>query len=156
MKKEFKGKLVPRGAKGAWAFLHIPFDVQAVFGSRARVPVSGTINGFALRNSLMPEGDRTHAMMVGKAIQAGAKARSGDTVSVVLQRDDAERTVEVPAELTGALAKNKKAAATFATLPPSGKKEYSDWIAGAKQVEMKARRVAKALQMLAAGQRRLD
>jgi hypothetical protein len=156
MKKEFKGKLVPRGPKGAWTFLPIPFDVHAVFGTRGRVPVSGTINGFAFRNSLMPEGDGTHAMMVSKAIQAGANVRSGDAVQVMLQRDDAERTVEIPAELTRALTKNKQAAATFESFSYSSRKEYSDWIAPAKQPETKARRVAEAVDLIAAGQRRLD
>ena len=72
--KRFKGRLIPRGPGGAWTFLAIPFSVEEAFGSRARVAVSGTLNGFAFRNSLMPEGDGTHSMMVNKALQAGAKA----------------------------------------------------------------------------------
>jgi hypothetical protein len=74
------------------------------------------MNGFAFRNSLMPEGSGTHRMMVGKELQAGAKARAEDVVSVVLKRDDEKRSVEVPAELAAALKKNKQTAAFFAAL----------------------------------------
>lgn len=34
----------------------VPFDVPAAFGSRARVAVRGTINGFAFRSSIFPYG----------------------------------------------------------------------------------------------------
>lgn len=74
--------MTSKGPGGAWTFLPIPFDVQQVFGSKARVPVSGTINGFPFRNSLMPEGDGTHSMMVSKELQSGAKAVAGEKVHV--------------------------------------------------------------------------
>jgi Domain of unknown function (DUF1905) len=41
---------------GAVAAITPPVDVQEVFGTRARVPVRGTINGFPFRSSLMPMG----------------------------------------------------------------------------------------------------
>jgi len=90
MKKKFEARLTPRGAGGAWTFLPIPFDVHEAFGTKARVAVSGTMNGFAFRNSLLPQGDGTHSMAVGKDLQAGPKARAGDLVRVVLQKDDEE------------------------------------------------------------------
>lgn len=156
MRKKFKTKLIAIGPGGAWTILRAPFNVAEVFGTKARVPVVGTMNGFAFRNSLMPEGDGSHRMMVGKDLQAGAKARAGDTVSVVLQRDDKKREVEVPPELAAALKKNKRAATFFAELSPSCKAEYATWIASAKQAETKTNRAAKAVEMLAAGTKRLS
>jgi hypothetical protein len=153
MKQVFQGRLTPRGPNGAWTFLIVPFDVAAVFGSRARVPVAGTINGFPFRNSLMPEGDGTHAMMVGKDIQAGAKARSGDLVDVVMDIDRAERTVTLPEELAAALATDAQAAAAFDGLAPSHRKEYADWIGGAKKPETRVSRAQKALAMVRTRQR---
>jgi Domain of unknown function (DUF1905)/Bacteriocin-protection, YdeI or OmpD-Associated len=155
MKQKFKAKLVSRGPKGAWTFLLVPFDVNSVFGTRARVPVSGTINGFPFRNSLMPEGDGSHAMMFGKELQKGSKAVAGDVVKVVLERDDSPRSVTLPEELVRGLKQNKHAGATFETLTYSQQKEYADWIVTAKQAVTKASRVAKAVELLAAGQRRL-
>jgi hypothetical protein len=72
--KKFEGLLTARGPKGAWTYMPIPFSVEEVFGKRSRVPVSGTINGFAFRNSLMPNGDGTHLMTISKDLMEGAKA----------------------------------------------------------------------------------
>ncbi|MGH9562114.1 MAG: YdeI/OmpD-associated family protein [Terracidiphilus sp.] len=155
MQQKFKAKLIAIGPGGAWTILRPPFNVAEIFGTKARVPVVGTMNGFAFRNSLMPEGDGNHRMMVGKELRAGAKAQAGDTVSVALQRDDKKREVEVPPELATALKKNKKAAVFFAALSPSCKAEYAAWIVGAKQAETKASRAAKAVEMLVAGTKRL-
>jgi hypothetical protein len=139
MKQRFEALIVAKGPRGAWAFLPIPFEVPRVFGTKGRVAVSGTLNGFAFRSSLMPEGDGTHAMMVSKELQAGAKAGPGDRVKVVMEEDVAERTVEIPEGLAAALKANGKAAAGFEALSYSRKKEYTDWISGAKRVETRAR-----------------
>jgi hypothetical protein len=154
-KQKFQGKLTPRGPGGAWTFMPIPFSVEKVFGTKARVAVAGTVNGFSFRNSLLPEGDGTHSMMFGKDLQAGAKAKQGDTVAVVMWLDDQPRTVDVPKELKAALKANAKASAFFEALSPSCKKEYAEWINSAKQAETKKRRVAKALEMLASRQKRV-
>jgi hypothetical protein len=141
MQQEFDAILTAKGPGGAWTYLPIPFDVQAVFGSKARVAVAGTINGFAFRNSLLPEGDGTHTMMVGKEMQAGAGAKAGDLVHVVMRRDDEERLVDVPEDFTAALAQDAPAGAFFAGLTASQKKEYVDWIVSAKQAATRASRV---------------
>jgi hypothetical protein len=98
-KAQFKAQLTARGPGGAFA------------GA-----VAGTLNGFAFQNSLMPNGDGTHSMMVSKALQAGAKAAAGDRVSVALDVDRSERVVTVPPELKSALSNNKKAAVAFKAL----------------------------------------
>jgi hypothetical protein len=145
--KKFKAKLTARGPGGAWTFLEIPFDVERAFGSKARVSVVGTINGFAFRNSLLPQGDGSHAMAVSKLLQAGAKAASGDTVSVVMEIDRSERVVEIPSELKQCLAA-AKAAAAFDALSYSHRKEFADWVASAKQAETRQRRAEKAVPMV--------
>jgi len=48
--------------RGSWTFLEIPFSVETAFGSKGRVAVAVTMNGFAFQNSLLPQGDGTHAM----------------------------------------------------------------------------------------------
>jgi hypothetical protein len=154
MTKKFKAKLFAKGPGGSWTFLPIPFDVEGVFGGKGRVPVSGTANGFAFRNSLMPEGDGTHVMMFSKALQTGANARPGETVEIVMQRDDQERTVTLPPELEAALKKNRQAAAAFAKMAYSHRKEYADWIGSAKQAETRERRAAKAARTLLEGNKR--
>jgi len=96
---EFDALLVAKGPGGAWTFLPIPFNVQEVFGTAERLAAAGTVNGFPFRNSLMPEGDGSHSMIFNKELQAGACAKAGDRVQVVLERDQGERQIATPAEL---------------------------------------------------------
>jgi uncharacterized protein YdeI (YjbR/CyaY-like superfamily) len=103
----------------------------------------------------MPQGDGTHSMMVGKELQAGAKAKPGDDVKVSLQLDETQRTVEVPIELRRALKQDAAAKSAFDALAYSSKKEYAKWIGTAKKAETKAARVEKALGLLKSGVRRL-
>jgi len=155
MEQTFETRLTARGPKGAWVFLPIPFNVEEVFGTKTRVPVTGTVNGSPFRNHLLPEGDGTHAMAFGKDLQIATGAKAGDLVSVKLTLDEAERTVDVPAELQEALAADPAAGAIFEALAYSHKKEYAQWIAEAKKPETRSTRIAKALEMLKAGKKRL-
>jgi hypothetical protein len=148
--KTFKTRLTARGPGGAWTFLEIPFSVEREFGTKARVAVAGTMNGFAFQNSLMPNGDGTHSMMVSKALQVGAKAAAGDIVTVAIAVDRSERVVNVPPELTKALSTNKAAAAAFKALSYSHRKEYAEWIASAKREETRVSRAEKSIAMVIA------
>lgn len=155
MLQEFEAILTAKGPGGAWTFLPIPFDVQAIFGSKGRVAVAGTLNGFSFRNSVLPEGDGTHSMMVGKELQAGAGAKAGERVRVAMWRDDEERTVEVPEDFAAALDGDAKVGTFFAGLTASQKKEYVDWIVSAKQAATRTGRIEKALLFLTEGKKRL-
>jgi hypothetical protein len=145
-KLRFKVKLVVQEGTSATGF-YAPFDVPQTFGTRARVPVRGTINGFPFRSSLMPMGGG-HCMAVNQTLRDGAKAKAGDEVEIVLERDTAERTIDAPPELKKELAKNKKAQERWETLAFTVKKEMANSITGAKQEETKKRRLAKVMQVL--------
>jgi hypothetical protein len=151
---ELDVKLTGRGPKGAWTHILIPFNAAEVFGRRGLIPVTGAINGHAFRSSLMPEGEGRHYLAANKTMLAGAKAAAGDTVHLELELDTAERTVDVPPELTAALAPSPQAAAAFARLAYSHQKEYVDWIIGAKKQETRVARAGKAAEMIAEGKRR--
>ena len=62
--------------------------------------------------------------------------------------------VEVPAEFTLALKKNKAANAAYAAFSPSCKREYAEWIADAKRPETRERRIAQAVVWIAEGKQR--
>jgi hypothetical protein len=147
---EFTTRLEAMGPKGAWVFLYFPDDADAKLGTKARVPVTGTINGFPFRSSAFPTGDGTHQIAVNKAMQAGAKAEPGDRVKVVLPVDTVPRTMVVPADLKRALAKSKIAKENFEKMAWSHRKAYVDWIEEAKQPETRARRVEGAVKRIAA------
>jgi Domain of unknown function (DUF1905) len=108
--KKLRFKVTLEGVEGTRvAWLNAPFNVPETFGTRARVPVRGTINGFPFRSSLMPMGG-CHGMAVNRSMRDGAKAKAGDVVDVVIERDEEARTVEAPPELKKELAKSKESA----------------------------------------------
>jgi len=135
---------------GAVAAITPPIDVLEVFGTRARVPVSGTINGFPFRSSLMPMGG-CHMMPVNKTLREGAGVKAGDMVDVVMERDEAPRTIDPPPQLKKLLSKKKTAKANWEKLPFTHKKEIAIWIDGAKQEETRERRLMKAIEVLESG-----
>ncbi|HVZ77784.1 MAG TPA: YdeI/OmpD-associated family protein [Gemmatimonadaceae bacterium] len=66
----------------------------------------------------------------------------------------ARKPLRVPADLAAALKANRAAAAHFAKFPPSQRREYIEWIAGAKRPETRARRLATAIAWIAEGKPR--
>ena len=150
MAKRFRTELIKDEGSAATA-IEIPFDVQKVFGTRARVPVRGTINGFPYRSSIMPMGGK-HWMVVNKQTREGAKANAGDLISVVMERDDAPRTVETPADFARALKADKAAQAAWDKSSYTHRKEYVQAIEGAKKSETRARRIDKAIELAAKAQ----
>jgi hypothetical protein len=151
--KSFRAKLTGEGPRGAWVFVKVPFDVQKTFGTRARLAVRGTINGFAFRSSIFPDGKGCHNMMVNKAMQTGAGAAAGDTVAVTMAPDTAPRTVTVPKDLKAALARSRPARGLFEKLAYSHRKEFVDWIEQAKKPETRSSRVEKTVTMMLEGRR---
>jgi Bacteriocin-protection, YdeI or OmpD-Associated/Domain of unknown function (DUF1905) len=127
----------------------VPFDVRSLWGE-ARPPVRGTVNGVPFRSRLaVYRGDTWLGLRNEVRSQAGIS--DGAAVEVELERDDAPREVEVPAELAAALASDSVAAGAYESLSFTHRREYVDWIAQAKKEETRTRRVAKALEMLREG-----
>lgn len=153
---EFSVKLEAMGPKGTWVFLYFPEEADAMLGSKGRVPVTGTINGFPFRSSAFPTGDGTHQIAVNKAMQAGAKAGPGDRLQMVLRVDTAPRTVKVPADLKKALTESKAAQVNFERMAWSHRKRYVDWIEEAKRPETRAKRIDEAVKQISAGQGAFD
>lgn len=150
-KLRFQAKIQGKEA-GVVAAIAPPVDVIEWFGTRARVPIRGTINGFPFRSSLMPCG-YARMMPVNKTLCQGAGVKPGDIVDVVMERDAEERTVEAPPELERELAKNKTARTRWDELAFTHKKEMALAISGAKQDETKKRRLEKVMRVLKTGEK---
>jgi bifunctional DNA-binding transcriptional regulator/antitoxin component of YhaV-PrlF toxin-antitoxin module len=153
MEKNLKFKVKLAGMEGSSvAAIIAPFNVQEVFGTKARVPVKGTVNGYPFRSSLMPMCGE-HRMVVNKEIRDGAGVKAGDTVAVEMERDEGERTVEAPPLLKKELAKSKAAKDRWGTLSFSHKKEMARFALEAKQEETRARRLARVMDILTTGKK---
>lgn len=63
-------------------------------------------------------------------------------------------SVRAPADLTAAINRSARAKRTWASLSPSAKRDYAEWILDAKQAATRVRRVATSVEWLAEGKRR--
>jgi uncharacterized protein YdeI (YjbR/CyaY-like superfamily) len=90
--------------------------------------------------------------------QAAAFVDNGQHTSPIAARRKVVKPqkspVEIPAEFSAALQKNKKAAAVFAAFSPSCKREYVEWIADAKRQETRDKRITTAIEWIAEGKQR--
>lgn len=83
-----------------------------------------------------------------------AAALNGAGVKVPKPKKAPAAALPVPAELTAALKKNKKAQTAFDAFPPSHRKEYIEWITEARTAVTKEKRVATAIEWLTEGKSR--
>jgi hypothetical protein len=139
------------GEEGERPTVVLPFDPKKRFG-KARAPVRGRVNGTEFRTTVAVY---SGVPLIGFNAQLRERAgiAIGDEVAVELELDDAPRTVEVPPALHQALDQHPEAKAAFEGLSYTHRKEYAEWIAGAKRDETRQRRLAKAIEMLRAGER---
>jgi hypothetical protein len=135
--------------RGGGRWLELPFDAREAFGE-ARAPVRGTVDGTPFRGRLSVYGAKTY-LGLRREIRDAAGIEVGDVVDVVLARDDEPREVELPPELRAALSADAGARETFDALAFTHRREYAEWIAGAKREPTRAQRAARAVEMLREG-----
>jgi hypothetical protein len=133
------------------AYVIPPFDVKEVFGAK-RVKVKATFDGAEYRGSLVSMGG-CYMLGMTQEIRSKIGKSFGDEVQVTIEKDEEERTIEVPDDLMEALKANEKAHSFFEKLSFTGKKEYVNWINDAKKAETRHTRIGKAIEQLAEGKR---
>ena len=109
-----------------------------------------TVAGHTYRSTVARYGE-DYFLPLNRANREAARVAAGDTVTVVLEADDAPRTIEPPEELARGLAGRAAARTTWERLSYSHRREYVEWIEEAKRPATRERRVARALEMLEEG-----
>lgn len=144
-KVTFRAELLLAG-KSATGFV-VPAEAVESLGNGKRPPVAVTINGYTYRNTVAVMGGE---FMVGVAAEhrAAAQISAGQIIDVTLELDTAPREVEVPEDFADALAADPVAKAAFDKMSYSHKRQHVLAIADAKTAETRARRIAKAIEML--------
>jgi hypothetical protein len=141
-----------QNAGGGGAFVEIPFDVEAAFGSK-KPKVKALIEGVPYRGTLVRMGTECHLLLILKSIREQTGKTFGDEVKVTVELDAEPRVVEIPAELKKAFSKEKEAKTIFDKLSYTHQKEYVTWITEAKREETRRARVAKTIGMLKQGKK---
>lgn len=146
----FKAKLEAAGNGLHWVILRIPVDLKKAWPTWKSRRVHGTINGFAFSNALFPvANEKGHTLLVYKKLQAGARARVGDTVHVTLEPDMAERPeYRMPKELATVFKGERALRNWFDKLPPSLIKGICYLVDEAKGAETRVRRAEQMAERL--------
>lgn len=146
----FTGRLTGAGeGRAGGRSIVVPPEVAAAFGE-ARPPVRGTVNGVSFRSRLMVHGGVTY-LGLRNEVRAAAGIEPDADVAVALSHDTEPRTVHLPAELVAALEGDAVARERFEHLAFTHRREYAEWVAGAKQAETRARRAERAVALLLDG-----
>lgn len=148
--KEYRFTATIQAAGGNGAYILFPYETQTEFGTRAQIRVIASFDGVPYAGSLVKYGFPQHMLPVLKSIREKISKGPGDTVDVVIKRDDSVRTVEVPAEFAK-LMKKEGVLADFEKLSYTHRKEYCRWITEAKREETRQARILKAAAMLKKG-----
>src|SRR6266851_1748905 len=134
-------------------FIRVPPEVLTTLGHRKRAPVKVTINATSFRTTIAVYGGKSY-VGVRREIREAAGVTAGQQLTVGLEYDSELRTVDLPEALRTALEADARAAAAFDKLAYARKKEFVDWVTGAKKAETQERRLKQAVRMLRGSARR--
>jgi bifunctional DNA-binding transcriptional regulator/antitoxin component of YhaV-PrlF toxin-antitoxin module len=149
--QRFRSQLVRPVGVGTWTFAVVSPKAIKEAGLRARMRVSGTIDGVPFRSSLMPRGKGILFVVVPQPIRDRIGKSAGDSVELSVAADLKPVVLRVPPDFRRALGNERP---RFDALAPSHRKAFLDWIEGAKQAETRARRITQAVDMVRRGQNR--
>jgi hypothetical protein len=125
------------------AYVRVPPEVVAALGGKGRIPVRATFDGIAYRGSVVSMGGEKIIGLL-KDIRAQLGKQQGDIVTVTLELDEAERTVEVPEDLQAALEQAGRLEA-FRSLSYSHQRQHVAWIEEAVKADTRARRISQTV-----------
>jgi Bacteriocin-protection, YdeI or OmpD-Associated/Domain of unknown function (DUF1905) len=128
-------------------FIRVPAETLAALGQGKRVPVKVTINGYSYRTTIAIYGGKPY-LGVRREVREAAGVSAGDQLTVRLEYDAEPRAVDLPEVLRAALEGDAVTAAAFEKLSDTRKKEFIQWVTGAKRVETQRRRLEQAMAML--------
>lgn len=128
--------------------LEVPAEVIASLGSSKRPPVVVSLAGYTYRSTVAVM-DGMFMIPLSKANREAAGVKGGDQVDVMLELDQAPRTVELPDDLVAALDGKAGARAAFNATAPSMQREYVRRVESAKAAKTRARRIAAIVEKLA-------
>ncbi|HVS05851.1 MAG TPA: YdeI/OmpD-associated family protein [Candidatus Dormibacteraeota bacterium] len=130
-------------------FIRVPPEVMTALGDKKRLPVKVTINGYTYRTTVAVYSGKFY-LGVRREIREAAGVTAGDRLKVGLEYDADLRTVDLPDALRVALEADAPMAAAFEKLSYTRKKEFVQWVTGAKRPETRRRRMEQALATLRA------
>ena len=148
MKHTFVTKLIQEEGKDATGF-NIPSKIVEALNGGKRPAVKVVINdNYAYQSTLAAYGD-VYMLPLSKQRRKEAKVEAGDEVTLSLELDTEERTVEVPEYLQDELRKHELEV-VFNALAYSKRKEFVRQVESAKAEATRQKRLAQIIHSLQA------
>lgn len=138
-KFEYNTVLIKGGQLGVYA--EFPFESAKEFGTRKAVRVNATFDGKTYNMNLLPHGNGTHWLHLKKEIRDAIGKNEGDSVHIIIERDDSTPKIEIPDYLKWLLENDKEMNKRFQKLPISAKKFWIGHISETKSDETKVDRI---------------
>jgi len=95
-----------------------------------------------------------HGELIAKLRAAAQRIETAGSATKPREKEPPKAEIPVPDDFGAALADSPQAQASFDRLAPSHRREYLEWITGAKRAETRANRIVQALEWLAEGKKR--
>jgi uncharacterized protein YdeI (YjbR/CyaY-like superfamily) len=95
--------------------------------------------------------DLPSAKELTRIIKVAARLNDEGVKAPPMRRQGPRPALKAPPDLLKAIAKNKRAQATFDAFPPGQQREYISWVLEAKRAETRDERIKTAVQWMAEG-----
>jgi len=143
MKYEFDTEIKRLEGKIQWSVFYFSESAMDCFGSKGNIPVKITVDGHPFDHTLLPSRNG-HYLVYNEFIRRAIGKEIGDSVHVVLKKDEGKRMLSVPAYLETIL-KDGGVLEVFLKQPDYLKREQINKIELAKKEETKANRIQKLI-----------
>lgn len=112
------------------------------------VPVILTVGERSVATNLIRRGDSQFRVFVNTDLREAAVADTGDAIDVEIRLDVSNREPDIPPMLVGALRATKWGMTVFNGLTVNQRREIVQFVNDAKRNDTKAKRVARAIEVL--------
>jgi len=133
---------------GMIRYVDVPGDVSKELDGGAHVPVAGTVDGVALRSTLVSRGRNAYRLAIHGDIRRKLRVDAGAVVEIAICRDEEPREPELPPALVLALRNAPKAQRVFRGMTTALRRQIVRYLVAVKSQETLERRVKKFVQRL--------
>ena len=131
---------------GSTCFIPLAFDPRTVFG-KLRAPVTVTLNGYSFRSTIAAMGGPP-CIPLRRSHREAAGLEGGETLEVHVELDAQPRVITPPADFKRALEAQPTGWDRWSGLSYTHQREFVEDIEGAKTAGTRARRIARAVDVI--------
>jgi hypothetical protein len=134
---------------GLIRYVDVPAEItRKISAHEAHVPVRGTVEGVALRTTMVSRGKGCHRLAIHGDIRKKLRIDAGAVVEIAIERDEEPREPILPPLLVLFLRNAPKAQAAFRNMTTALRRQIVRYLTAVKQQATLERRVTKFVRQL--------